>query len=166
MKYIEWIKVNPAGNITCLVLTRFSRELYMEIAKKILAIPGQGFEQVGFIVDENTLEMAGLEFCGNASRAFALWSVKKQGFAGERRILVKVSGIEKPLEVIVNTETNYTKASMPLPEKVETIHEGAIPECPKILRVDLGGIMHFVVLDIGYSESTFTTIKNYGMKHF
>lgn len=166
MDYIEWIRVNPAGNITCLVTTRVPRELYMEVATKLLSFPGQDFEQVGFIIDGTTMEMAGLEFCGNASRAFGLWSAKKRGLKGKHDVKVRVSGIERPLEVFIDTETNFTRSSMPLPEKTEIIPAGTIKGCPKIYKVDLGGIMHFVVLDVPYSDSMFSLIQGYGMEHF
>jgi diaminopimelate epimerase len=166
MEYIEWIRVNPAGNITCLVTTKVARELYMEVANQLLSLPGQDFEQVGFIIDDKTMEMAGLEFCGNASRAFALWSAKKLGLQGQHNVFVSVSGIEKPLEVFVDTQSNFTRAFMPLPEKIELISEGTIMACPQMLKVDLGGIMHFVVLDLPYSDSIFHLIKDFGMSHF
>jgi diaminopimelate epimerase len=166
IEYIEWIRVNPAGNITCLVTTKVARELYMEVANQLLSLPGQDFEQVGFIIDDKTMEMAGLEFCGNASRAFALWSAKKLGLQGQHNVFVSVSGIEKPLEVFVDTQSNFTRAFMPLPEKIELISEGTIMACPQMLKVDLGGIMHFVVLDLPYSDSIFHLIKDFGMSHF
>ena len=166
IEYIEWIRVNPAGNITCLVTTKVARELYMEVANQLLSLPGQDFEQVGFIIDDKTMEMAGLEFCGNASRAFALWSAKKLGLQGQHNVFVSVSGIEKPLEVFVDTQSNFTRAFMPLPEKIELISEGTIMACPQMLKVDLGGIMHFVVLDLPYSDSIFLFIYDFGMSHF
>lgn len=166
MKFIDWVRLDPTGNITCLVLTKVPRELYLEIARKLLPIPEQGFEQVGFIIDDTTMEMAGLEFCGNGSRGFGLWSAKKQGLVGEHKVLVNVSGLDKPLEVFVNTEKNFTRVSMPLPEKIETIGKGVIPGCPEILKVDLGGIMHFVLLDIIYSDSIFVAVQSYAMKLF
>ncbi|MDX9888899.1 MAG: hypothetical protein RBS51_06510 [Anaerovoracaceae bacterium] len=166
IEHIEWIRINPAGNITCLVTTKVARELYMEVANQILSLPGKDFEQVGFIIDDVTMEMAGLEFCGNASRAFALWSAKKRGLLGQHNILVRVSGIEKPLEVFVDTQNNFTRAFMPLPEKMELIPKGTIMDCPQILKVDLGGIIHFVVLDLPYSDSIFNLIKDFGMSHF
>ncbi len=166
IEHIEWIRINPAGNITCLVTTKVARELYMEVANQILSLPGKDFEQVGFIIDDVTMEMAGLEFCGNASRAFALWSAKKRDLLGQHNILVRVSGIEKPLEVFVDTQNNFTRAFMPLPEKMELIPKGTIMDCPQILKVDLGGIIHFVVLDLPYSDSIFNLIKDFGMSHF
>lgn len=166
MKNIEWIRINSAGNITALVITKVPRELYMEVATGLFSLPDQDFEQVGFIVDDTTLEMAGLEFCGNASRSFALWSAKKKGLQGQHNVTVKVSGADKPIEVFVNTYTNFTRASMPLPEQIETIPEGWVKGCPKMLRVDLGGITHFVVLDIPYSEALFKLIKDFGIQNF
>jgi diaminopimelate epimerase len=80
--------------------------------------------------------------------------------------LVRVSGIEKPLEVFVDTQNNFTRAFMPLPEKMELIPKGTIMDCPQILKVDLGGIIHFVVLDLPYSDSIFNLIKDFGMSHF
>lgn len=166
MEYIEWIRVNPAGNITCLVTTKVPREFYLDVANRLLSLPGEDFEQVGFIIDETTMEMAGQEFCGNASRSFGLWAAREKGIKGKSNIMVNVSGLKKPFEVFIDTKTNFTCASMPLPRESESISEGMIMGCPKVMRVDLAGIMHFVVLDVPYSDHIFSSIKDYGMAHF
>lgn len=166
VEYLEWIRVNSAGNITCLVTTKVNRNVYKEIADRLFAVPGQDFEQVGFIIDEITMEMAGLEFCGNASRSFALWSARERGLEGEHTLSVNVSGVIKPFEVLVNTKTGFTRATMPLPKNIEIIAEGGKENLPKMLKVDLGGIMHFVVLDVEYSDVIFESIKAYGMLRF
>lgn len=166
MEYLEWIRVDSAGNITCLVTTKVHRSLYLEVAERLLSLSDQDFEQVGFIIDNTTMEMAGLEFCGNASRGFALWAARQRGLEGRHNIFVNVSGIEKAFNVFVDTQTGFTQASMPLPERIEILPEGTIAGCPQVLKVDLGGIMHFVVLDVCYSDHLFDVIKNYGMAHF
>ena len=74
--------VNPAGNITIFVLDKFERSQYQKIATQLLAHKEFGAEQVGFVLDDNTMEMCGLEFCGNASRAFGLLSAKAKGMEG------------------------------------------------------------------------------------
>ena len=81
---IDLVVLNPAGNTTILVLSPTDRSDYAEVANKLLemdfgeqcpwadSVKG---EQVAYALDDPAplpaMEMCGLEFCGNASRAFA-----------------------------------------------------------------------------------------------
>lgn len=71
---IRYIKFTPGGNDTALVID----ENYSKVEKKIINDYILGFdksiEQVGFLKkDEYRLDMAGGEFCGNATRSAAMY---------------------------------------------------------------------------------------------
>ena len=120
-----------------------------------------GAEQVGFVLDDNTMEMCGLEFCGNASRAFGLLSAKAKGMEGTGSAVVNVSGISHPLAVEINTETNYTKVKMPMPVSVSTLSNTGIPLVENSVLVDLGGIVHLVLYDKEPSMENFKIAKKF-----
>jgi len=69
-----YYKVNPGGNLTAIVEGEFPKEERLKISERILA-DDASIEQVGFWVQPTTpaakakLEMAGGEFCGNATRS-------------------------------------------------------------------------------------------------
>jgi len=69
MKEFNYKILNPGGNKTALVYgTNFTKEEKTEINNEILALNPE-VEQVGFLSKANNkLEMAGGEFCINATR--------------------------------------------------------------------------------------------------
>ena len=155
---------DPAGNITIFVKDRFDRADYAKVANQLLDIKELRGEQVTYILDlegkENEypkMEMCGLEFCGNASRSFALLSAKAQGLKGENKLTIDVSGSDEPLEVQVNTDTNYTKIKMP---RALSVFDEEIFGKPAQIA-DYGGIMHVVVKNIEATEETFNKYKDY-----
>ena len=83
--------LNPGGNKTAIVIgNEYSKEERKEITDKILK-DNPEVEQVGFIsTDKNRLDMAGGEFCVNATRC-AIWEYLK-GEEGE--IELEVSGLK------------------------------------------------------------------------
>lgn len=160
MKSVEFFVANPAGNITIFVTSPVERSEYQEIAKKLLAIDELHGEQVGFIKDGNRMEMCGLEFCGNASRSFALWYAKNRaGIDGKGRVTVDVSGADAPIDVEIDTKTSYTKIEMPKPKRVLNWREVGSDRKDGIL-VDLGGIMHLVLWDVPASAEIFEKYKD------
>ena len=68
---LDFIKINPAGNITILIdnFNIYDKDI-AKISEELMREDNLHAEQVGFIKD-NHLQMMGGEFCGNASRAFA-----------------------------------------------------------------------------------------------
>lgn len=156
---IQIIAANPAGNKTIFVLTPVPREQYQKIASYLLSLKEYGAEQVAFVLPDTPndpdihgrMEMCGLEFCGNASRTFALIQAKKLNLSGPCTLRVQVSGCEKPLDVEVNTDTNYTKIQMPVPLSITTWHNDIL--------VDLGGILHLVTTDKKPEPAVFEILK-------
>lgn len=76
---LHYIKANPSGNTTVFILDPVPKEQYAQVSKAVLSYENVGAEQLGFIIRDEScpngwrMEMAGGEFCGNASRSFAAW---------------------------------------------------------------------------------------------
>lgn len=162
-KNIRILRANPAGNITIFVLDKFERSQYQQIAAQLLAMEKLGAEQVAFITGEDSMDMCGLEFCGNASRSFALLLAKKRGIKGDAFVDINVSGCDEILTVYVNTEKNYTRIKMPLPIGVtplSDILEAAAPASLSYAQaVDFGGILHIIVTGLDANRENFEQIK-------
>ncbi len=154
---------DPAGNITIFVHDKFDRKHYPEVANQLLDMRELMGEQVAYIKDLEgkeglpKMEMCGLEFCGNASRSFALIAAKAQKLRGENDITIDVSGSDEDLNVSVNTDTNYTKILMPRALRVFSEEIFGKPA----MIADYGGIMHVVVRNIQASEETFARYREY-----
>jgi diaminopimelate epimerase len=74
---IDFVKADPSGNTTALVLNPCARDRYAVISAALMR--EIAVEQVGFLekpeypTSSARLQMMGGEFCGNASRCFAAW---------------------------------------------------------------------------------------------
>lgn len=165
-KKIEIVVANPSGNITIFVKTPCIREQYQKIATQLLALEELGAEQVAFVRNlgnasadsteaasdlvadiDGAMDMCGMEFCGNASRAFALMLAQDENKIGKISKRVQVSGCEEPLTVEVDMESQRAKIRMPNPKSCEKIDGKCI--------VDFGGILHMIVEDEIPSEECF-----------
>ncbi|MEG1085614.1 MAG: hypothetical protein RSD88_04735 [Anaerovoracaceae bacterium] len=170
-KQIDIIVANPAGNTTIFVITPFPRDNYQEVAKQLLAMDQYQGEQVAFVLPplknaHGRMEMCGLEFCGNASRAFAIITANQLGLQGRQVLSLDVSGCADPLSVTIDTDTGYTKTSMPNPILVKTMtFDDILPMC-KAQLVDLGGILHLVLFDVSANQATFDQFKELLMKKY
>lgn len=158
-KKIEMQIVNPSGNITIFVRTPVERKDYQKVADQLLAEEDYGAEQVAFILSpmkrgaaesdtcasqdpslqavDGAMEMCGLEFCGNASRAFGLILAQEAGESGNVERTVQVSGCEEPLTVQLDMEKNRAKIRMPDPLSCAVEGDRTV--------VDFGGILHIIV---------------------
>ena len=170
-KKIGVIVADPAGNVTYFVTSDIERKDYAAIAAPLyeMEIGGKMAEQIGFIHKspacgraQGRLEMSGLEFCGNASRSFALYLAHQMGLKGEAKVSVDVSGADEILDVEVDTDTNYTKIRMPQAKRI--IREEIMGNSACI--VDFGGIIHVVVKDIEASDETFAGYRDYINKKY
>ena len=122
------LKADPAKNITVFVLESITDpEERRACARSILLDKQLGAEQVGFVIPPSSadslwrLQMAGGEFCGNASRSFGLYVARQKGLRGSASVSVSVSGAEKPVLVDVDIDKNLAKAEMPKPLSVESL---------------------------------------------
>ena len=149
--------IRPGGNDTALVPgINYSSASRKSINNNILG-KFPNIEQVGFIDLTNSskpiLEMAGGEFCGNATRSTAYLALNGQ--AGE--VSITVSGVEKPLKAGVDNQGNAW-AEMPVPNTIDitTTNQGWSV-------VPLEGITQ-VIVDKPKDLQTKEEIRQAGMK--
>ena len=117
-------------------------------------------------VSNRVLFMAGGEFCGNASMcAAALYMMKRNCARG--RVLLQVSGADKPVDVQLFEETSgkfSASVMMPDPRAIREVNFSfPDPEAPsamlqgKLLLVTLPGISHLLIPE----ASPFYRLKNH-----
>ena len=159
-KKIDIIIANPAGNITIMVITPTPRNEYKTTAAKLLNMDFGG-EQVEYILPYNgeglpAMEMCGLEFCGNGSRAFAYYRAAKFGDGelmenGCRKLEISVSGCDYPLTAIVDVSGSDAQVQMPVPVNIVEIDGNTM--------IDLGGISHMILYDVPADQKKFDEIR-------
>ena len=151
---INVLRADPAGNITLFVLSPVPREERTRVAGKLMDMADFKAEQVGFVCPPTQgalarMEMAGGEFCGNATRAFGMYTAQTHG--GLSQPLVEVSGCDHPVTVDVDLAAGTSRAQMPLPVWVRPAQVGEV----RGTLVHLGGIAHLVVEDVEPSMDFF-----------
>lgn len=193
-KKIDIIVADPSGNITIMVLTPAPREEYKDIAQGLLDIKELNGQQVAFILPEQEpasgsgaslfpeMEMCGLEFCGNASRAFAFYTAFSDTFisndaaeiAYKKSITVKVSGCEHPLTADIlplSPEESAAAAGksfmaanvtmeMPVPSEIHKLSASQLGINKHGLLVDMDGICHLILEDVAPSSQIFETVRD------
>ncbi len=145
---LSYILADPSGNTTAFVLTPVLREDYGPVARRVMA--ALDAEQVAF-VHEGCMDMMGGEFCGNASRSFALWQALHDDtglaltpFTGTLRQQVTVSGAPLPLNVSLRGDGSslWAAISMPLPLRVLPLTD---PTLGQVTLVEYPGISHLML---------------------
>lgn len=145
MKKLDFIKVNPAGNITIFIdKLKINEENILAISELLMKETSLHAEQVGFI-KENYLQMMGGEFCGNASRAFAsLLAFRDENFKEQKKYSINCSGVTEKLDVDVRrgSEENKFLAKIKMPKflnmnKIKFENE-------ILILVEFSGIHHFI----------------------
>ena len=149
---LKVVRADPAGNITLFVLDPLPTGERAGIAARLMS--RSNAEQVGFVCPPvmggaGRLEMAGGEFCGNATRAFGMLTA--QALGGPAQVLVEVSGCAYPVTVDVDLAAGTAQAQMPLPRTTELREVDGYTGT----LVDLGGIAHFVVEGVAPSLDFF-----------
>lgn len=161
---LHYVKLNPSGNTTVLILDPVPEDQLADVARRVMDGQSLCAEQVGFCrpaADSRAvlrMHMAGGEFCGNASRSFAVWlalgGLETLGKAyalrpmpqGGRKIDIEVSGHNGILSVDVqgNGSQNgcFAAVDMPLPLAVE---HGESRELGPYSMVRFEGITHLVL---------------------
>ena len=157
---------DPSGNVTIFVLDPFPRSQYAEIGRQLLDDEKLGGEQVGFITGKRSLEMCGLEFCGNASRAFACCMAKAENIDHPAEMQIRVSGAEEPLNVYIDPAQNFARTQMPRPRRILTVENSGIFGLDGSRIIDLGGIMHLVTDRLCPSREQFDEIRAYVMEEW
>lgn len=156
MMKLKVLRADPAGNITLFVLDPVGKAQRGKLAERLMALSQFQAEQVGYVCEtadgtDGHMEMAGGEFCGNATRAFGMLMAKRKGLYGRCRLTLEVSGCEKSVGVEVDLDNGTARAEMPLPlfARKETV--GGVSGT----LVHLGGIAHFIVEDVEPSIAFF-----------
>jgi diaminopimelate epimerase len=178
----NYVKVNPAENMTIFVLDKVNRNQQPKMANKLMNYNSIHGEQVGFIESPKTLEgkrqdvirlqMMGGEFCGNAARSFAacmvffhnstIKKIKERYFTS-----FEISGVNELINCEVrNTEKEnvfYSKVQMPLPQKIEKCSFSIDGKNIEVKKIELCGITHFIVDadEIENNDDLFSMIKRY-----
>ena len=136
MKIIYKI-INPNGNITALVLNKVKRAEYSQINKKIMQ-QEENVEQCAFVKkvkdDYVWFDMAGLEFCGNATRAVAYYANK---VLQVKKPIIKTCGLTIKSE-ITNQNSKIIINKNSLIKNVKTISHNE-------MVVYMKGITHIVI---------------------
>ena len=146
---LSYILADPSGNTTVFVLSPVPAAQYGPVARAVM--DRLDAEQVAFVHD-GRMDMMGGEFCGNASRSFALWQALQQDngrtvrpLSGECRQQVTVSGAPAPLTVALSGEGGdvyHARIHMPLPLRVMALEEPFLGPCT---LVEYPGISHLVL---------------------
>jgi len=135
----EVIEMSPGGNNTALVRSQFvPLSLDKKIINDALIQNGNAIEQVGFMTISDgalRLDMAGGEFCGNATRSAAYLSLN--GEPGE--LEMSVSGVSEKIRAGV-TSSGDAYARVPVNLSLEQI-----TVTDKGLIVPMEGITHYVI---------------------
>lgn len=152
MTTLHYYIMDPTKNITALVETPVPPASRPFAASQIMKAEPD-CEQVGFLsrteAGETRLDMAGGEFCGNASMSAAALICAKEGLRqGQRRSLtLRVSGAASPVEVCVSAADEGVfdcTVTMPSPERIteETLPLG--DQTINLPAVFLPGIAHII----------------------
>ncbi len=159
---ISFRVIDSAGNITIMVTTPVDPADYQRISDLVLAQRQYGGEQVAFVVDRDTICMAGHEFCGNASRSFALYKALKEHLpGGMRTVTVNVSGVSHPLDVEVDTDRMYTRIRMPDPVSIDELTGCPLAEANGSPVVIMDGIIHVICRGLDATQENFDIINDH-----
>ena len=144
---------DPTGNITLLAPLPSAETSLPEYAARLMALEPSA-EQVGFLSAGSgdadiTLQMAGGEFCGNASLSaaavFCLWHPESS--EETRRVLVRVSGAAQPVPVLIRqtAPASYEgTVSMPSPLSVADRSFTTDDRFYLLTAVQFEGITHLI----------------------
>lgn len=158
---VRFVKANPSGNTTIFFLDEVPRDRWADASAAAMAYAGPGAEQVGFIIPAPEeaagwrMEMAGGEFCGNASRSFAAWlqlcpegGTPHDFTPTETDRIIRVSGAAQPLTAHIRSlgEENrcYVSVAMPKPERIIPGHDEWFGDYSLVW---FNGISHVVLWD-------------------
>ena len=144
---IEYKLCDPNGNITILVTSNVKEEERLSVADLLMKQEPTA-EQVGFVSQkagqdfDAVLEMAGGEFCGNATLCTAALAKGQK-----ETVRVKVSGCDEILAVTVTERDGLFTAStkMPSPKSAKAVTLNFKNNSYDAFAVDLGTITHLIM---------------------
>lgn len=165
MKYkVEYLRANPAGNITAFVIGQVDPSHRAKIANIIIEDQDPSVEQVGFI-SKNTdgsyrMDMMGGEFCANASRSFGLYLAKTLDLADENPLEIQVSGSNDKVQVKVDKDQMTAEIILSPAKEVKDLNLAG----GTYTTVFLDGIIHTIVNyraeDKALAEEIIKDLKN------
>ena len=146
---------DPTGNLTALVESPVDPACRGELAAALMRLH-PSLEQVGFVrfpedgALRAELDMAGGEFCGNASMSAAALCLLRRGVcdAGERRVRLRVSGTERGIEVRLSRERGDSfAAAVSMPPALAVTETEAVCGALRdtLPLVEMEGISHAIV---------------------
>jgi diaminopimelate epimerase len=149
----DFIKTSPAQNTTVLITSYCPQSYYSAVAEKAMNYDYLHAEQVGFIVPPSKedsvigLEMAGGEFCGNATLSAAAYVMYKK-LIDKDNFHIDVSGADEPIRCRVEKVSTYrynTSCIMPLAKRIDEMELELLAKTVKGYIVEFEGISHFVL---------------------
>lgn len=157
------------GNGTAIeVLDRaLAREEYEsrgKILERDFAI--DGVEQAGFLIpSDRHFEMAGGEFCGNATRSAA---VVLHQICGKNEVSFTVSGFAGTVRASIKPLTKATFfVEVTFPRMTAEMKSASLEDGTLVSIVDLGGIVHIVIEgEFPKDEEVYTTIHRQVVNQF
>ena len=138
--------LDPAGNVTAIVLSDVLAAERARIAAQLLRLPELRIEQAAFLTaprcgGEIRLEMMGGEFCGNALRCAGFYQALRNGAQGKSCVFAEISGADGVQPVMADTAEGTASTVMPLPLSVQPAGWADV----QAARVTFAGITHFVI---------------------
>lgn len=135
MKKVEYCIFNPGGNLTALVFDNWYNAVQKKAINDAILKKHKCVEQVGFISkNRKELEMAGGEFCGNATRCSVKYYLNN---VLNCECVIKVSGMKEKLLAGIDNE-NKVWVDIPVKSVKQTFKE-------EYSIVEIEGITHIVV---------------------
>jgi diaminopimelate epimerase len=144
-RQISYYMMDPTKNMTILVETPVPEASFPFVAEKLMEIEPSA-EQVGFVRGDGShhfLQMAGGEFCGNASMSAAVYYAIQEELS-KGAVLLKVSGAADPVEVQVEKQSESWSGRVHMPKPVSIAEEG-FPDGSVYSVVRFEGIAHVII---------------------
>ena len=154
MSGVRYVRLDPTGNITCLVTEMPPGTDEREVIRRLM----EQCEQVAFLEPARTpgalarIRLMGGEFCGNATMAAACFLASggrsdRRGFGGRPEsppmiIPMEVSGVEGVLPCKVWAGENEYRGTVPMPRVLDILPCPAGSETWTAVRLE--GILHLI----------------------
>lgn len=170
-KKIAVIPADPAGNPTVFVLSGATPDEYKSIARALLEHPDIECEQVAFVTGSRSIEMSGMEFCGNAARAFAYIAAKGmidgKTEPGPVAVLdISSSGTSSLIPCVADLDKGLAASVMPLPKRFKTLKDCDFEPAIGKTVVIMDGITHLIADGIQYTEENYLKMKEALIREF
>ena len=146
MSEYRYVRMDPTGNITCLVLDSVKPEEEPRVTRALLA----ECEQVAYLETPvlpgaaAAIRLMGGEFCGNAAMASAAWLVRDQLRDGEETTVpLQVSGAAAPVLCRIRAAGENFEGTVEMP-RILDVREEKLLGLP-LTRVRMEGITHLIL---------------------